>query len=155
MKHKKLSLVLGLGTLGVLLTAGLASSALAAGPNAASGKGNNNTLNHLGRGQGMGMTMTATQRAENMAKREERRQTNSSHRVAVEAALKANDYKAFVQAVGESHPILKKVNANNFPRLVELYNLKQQEQKIRTDLGLDTANHKNGLGLGLKLGLEL
>lgn len=154
MKHKKLSLTLGLGALGILLTAGLASAALAAGPNAASGKGNNNSLNHLGRGQGMGLEMSTTQRAEVMAKREERRQANSSHRTAVEVALKANNYQAFVQAVGESHPILKKVNASNFTRLVELYNLKQQEQKIMTELGLESPQ-KGGLGLGMRLGLGL
>jgi hypothetical protein len=72
-------------------------------------------------------------------------------KTAEEAALKANDYNAWVTAVGTNAPILKKVTATNFSRYVELYNLRQQENTIATELGL-VGGEGQGMGRGGNFG---
>ena len=69
--------------------------------------------------------------------------TMKAKQVAIQAALKANDYNAWVTAVGANAPILQKINATNFSTYVQIYNLRQQEQVLETQLGLT-----KGMGMG-------
>jgi len=64
---------------------------------------------------------------------------------AVDAALQASDYNAWVQAVGTSSPILTKINVNNFPKFVQAYQLRKQADAIMTELGLNQ---------GMKYGIQ-
>lgn len=70
-----------------------------------------------------------------------------ARKTAINAALKANDYNAWVTAVGPNAPILQKINASKFNRFVEAYNLRQQAQTIMTELGV---NKGEGKGMGDK-----
>ncbi len=62
-------------------------------------------------------------------------------RQAIKKALEAGDYEAWLKAVGEDSPITKKINADNFDRFVEAYNLfksgdKEGAAKIFKELGV-------------------
>lgn len=65
---------------------------------------------------------------------------------AEEKALAANDYNAWLQAVGTSTPITKKINQTNFAQYVEIYNLRQQIKIKAQALGLDDVA---GPGMGM------
>ncbi|MCX6798434.1 MAG: hypothetical protein NTX66_04475 [Candidatus Falkowbacteria bacterium] len=56
---------------------------------------------------------------------------------AITAALEANDYNAWVTAVGANSTIAKKINATNFPQLEQIYQLKKQVKTLMTGLGLN------------------
>lgn len=58
------------------------------------------------------------------------------------AALDNNDFAAWQKAVGTS-PIVSKIDANNFPRLVEAHNLQKQARGIMEELGLERGFGKN------------
>lgn len=142
MKIKKSQAALGLVALVAISTVGISSATLAAGRNH---NGNNDsatsTAMHLEKGNRP--ELTETQKAEMDTKR-----------AAEEAALKVGDYNAWVAAVGANAPILEKINATNFSKYVELYNLRQQEKTLMDELGLE-GNNGRGMGMGHGLGLGL
>lgn len=148
MKIKKSQATLGLAALIAVSTIGMASATLAAGKNSNINRTATSTAQHLGRGNKV--TLTDAQKTEMETKR-----------AAETAALKANDYNTWVTAVGANAPVLEKINATNFSRYVELYNLRQQENVIATELGLGGGEGRGmgmgmgrGMGLGLGLGQE-
>lgn len=141
MKIKKSQAALGLAALIAVSTIGMASATLAAGKTSGTNRTATSTAEHLGRGNKV--TLTAAQKAEMETKKAEM----EAKKTAEEAALKANDYNAWVTAVGTNAPILKKVTATNFSRYVELYNLRQQEKTIATELGL-VGGEGRGMGRG-------
>lgn len=144
MKIQKSQLALSLLALVAISSVGLASSALAAGRGNGVGQSASSTAMHLGRG-GERPALTETQKAEIEAKK-----------TAEEAALKAGSYSAWVTAVGSDCPMLEKINESNFNRYVELYNLREQEKTIMTELGIEHGNgHGLGKGMGRGLGLGL
>ncbi len=69
---------------------------------------------------------------------------------AIDAALQASDYNAWVQAIGTTSPILTQINQNNFPKFVQAYQLKKQADAIMTELGVNV-----GEGGGMMGGLHL
>jgi hypothetical protein len=69
-------------------------------------------------------------------------------RTAVDAAIKAGDYKAWVLAVGADSPQAQKITQANFAKFSEAHNLMEQARAIFTDLGLE-----NGEGRGLGMGM--
>lgn len=101
-----------------------------------------------GRGQGKMMKgygqnrMTDEERATFEEEREVRRQ-------AVEAAVNANDYEAWVKAAGDDCPMADKVNKDNFSKFAEAHRLRQAADKIMTELGIE----KMGRGFGGQHGL--
>lgn len=156
MKIKKSQLSLGLIALIAISSIGMASATLAAGKSNTTGnKTASSTAEHLGRGNGngngRGLEMKNLTEAERTAKQAEM----TAKRTAEEAALKANDYNAWVKAVGTNAPILEKITATNFSRYVELYKLREQEKTIMTELGLEGNGHGMGMGRGMGLGLGL
>lgn len=142
MKIKKSQAALGLMALVAISTVGLALATLAAGRNHDDNTSATSTAMHLERGNRP--ELTETQKAEMDTKR-----------AAEEAALKANDYNAWVTAIGTNAPILQKINATNFSKYVELYNLRQQEKTLMDELGLEGNGRGMGMGAGRGLGLGL
>ncbi len=78
-----------------------------------------------------------------------------AYREAVDAAIEAGDYGAWVEAVGD-RPMVDDITAENFPRFVEMHKLMaqahelmQQASQIGDELGL----HPNrGMGRGMGVG---
>ncbi len=140
MKIKKSQLALGLTTLAIIGAVGLSSSVLAA-------DGINNGFS-LGKNRTERSGLTEEQKADMDA----RRAGMETKMTAINAALEAGDYNAWVAAVGADCPMLEKINATNFNRYVEVYKLRQQEQKIMEELGLKGDNIHPGVGKGLGLG---
>jgi hypothetical protein len=144
MKIKKSQVALGLAAVVAISSIGLTSSTLAAGRGNGINQSASSTAMHLGRGNER-PALTEAQKAEIEAKK-----------TAEEAALKAGNYSAWVTAVGSDCPMLEKINASNFSRYVELYNLREQERTIMTELGIEKENgHGLGKGMGRGMGLGL
>ena len=80
---------------------------------------------------------------------------------AVQAALKAGDYNAWVQAVGTSSPMLTKINKDNFAKFVQAHELRLQADAIMTELGINPGEGRgqggmmNGEGRGMMGGYRL
>jgi len=93
--------------------------------------------------------LTAAQLAALKQKAAASRAALAAKQTAINNALAANDYNAWLTAVGGNSAIAKKITASNFPKLVEIYNLEKQIQQDKTDLGISN----NGLGMGWGEGL--
>jgi len=66
---------------------------------------------------------------------------------AVEEAIANNDYEAWLAAVGEENKLIEIITEENFPLLVEIYNLKQEgkyeeAREIWQELGIEKAGKK-------------
>lgn len=143
MKIKKSQLALGLTTLAIVGAVGLSSSALAAS--------DTNNAFGLRKNRAEKPALTEEQKTE----REARRSEMEAKLSAVNTALEAGDYNAWVAAVGADCPMLEKINVTNFNRYVEVYKLRQQEQKIMEELGLKGDNIHPGIGMGNGVGKGL
>lgn len=101
------------------------------------------------RGQGRMMNghgqarMTAEERATFEKEREVRR-------LAADTAINANDYEAWVKAVGEDFPMISKINKDNFSKFAEAHRLRQSADKIMTELGIESM----GRGFGGMRGIN-
>lgn len=142
-KLKKSHLAIGLMALTIISAVGISSATLAAGTNTTSANTLTAVRSHLGMGRAKGADnlQTNATREANLAAREVKR-------TAVEAALKANDYNAWVAAEGANAPILKTINASKFSRFVEAHNLREQSDTIMTELGV-TKGEGRGMGMGM------
>jgi len=136
-KIKKSQLALGIMALTIISTIGISSATLASSPNTGNAT---STAAHL---------RIENKHWQNRTENKTDRAAETAKRAAVVAALKANDYNAWVTAVGPNAPILQKINASNFSRFVEAYNLRQQADAIMTELGVN-----QGLGMGGHLELN-
>jgi|GEM_PF-3596503 len=65
-----------------------------------------------------------------------RGECNFANRAAVEQAITNNDYAAWKIAMGDN-PITEKITADNFSKLVKMYNLMDEAKQIREELGLN------------------
>lgn len=63
---------------------------------------------------------------------------------AIDVAMSANDYNAWLAVVGTSSPVASKITASNFTKLVQAHELRKQADAIMTELGIDRGN---GLGM--------
>ena len=152
MKIKKSQLAMGLMALTIISAVGVSSVTLAASPTSAvkDSSATTTATMHLRDGKGVKPVLTDAQKAEMATKKAEM----DAKKTAEETALKANDYNAWVTAVGANAPILQKITATNFSSYVELYNLHQQEQTLSTQLGLTNgAGHGMGMGMGAQFDL--
>lgn len=73
-------------------------------------------------------------------------------RAEMDAAIKSGNYDtwvAVVKAHNSNSPLLSKINATNFSRYVELYNLKNQAAAIEQELGFNNNFGRGGFGLGV------
>lgn len=97
-----------------------------------------------GRNKGLGLNMGDKNKITVTAEKKKL----SAEQAAVDKALAASDYNAWVKAVGPNSPMLKKINAGNFPKLVEIYKLHKQIQIKMSELGLE-----QGPGVGMMMGV--
>lgn len=82
---------------------------------------------------GFGRNLSAADKAAFEAKRAEM----DAKMTAVNAALDAGDYNAWVKAMPTGAPILTKINESNFPKFAEAHKLNEQARVIYKDLGVD------------------
>lgn len=138
---KKKNLIASLTALSLLAGAAGASSALAANVT----NNDNNSL-RLGRSQ-------------RPAALSEAQKTEMDEKfAAVEAALAAGDYNAWVEAekaINENCPFFEKVAATNFSQYAKAHNLRAQANSLLAEIGLEAPGgrglgHGQGLGHGLR-----
>jgi hypothetical protein len=65
---------------------------------------------------------------------------------AIVAALDANNYNAWLTAVGTSSPLLTKINATNFSQYDQAYQLRKQAGAIITSLGIQKVQNNGIIG---------
>jgi len=139
MKNKKMLLpVIAILVAGVGII-GLTQTSLAADMNKKTNRISSPTSEARVNGQGKGMNQ------ENRALSETDRLKKQT---AVQAAISANNYNAWVTAVGPNSPMLSKINKDNFYKLVSAHNLRQQADALMEELGI-TQERGQGRGLGL------
>jgi hypothetical protein len=80
--------------------------------------------------------LTEEEKAEMKTKMEERMAEQKKKTEAIETAINANDYDAWVLAVGSDSPMLEKITKDNFSKLIEIYNLKKQVIEKEKELGI-------------------
>lgn len=101
------------------------------------------------------------QKEEIQAKMEAKKAEREVQREAVKAALESGDYDAWVDAIPEDAPILEKITEDNFDRLVEMHELKEDARAIAEELGLEKGDmgHRKGHsrmgGRGMHGGVEM
>lgn len=137
--NNKTKIALGLMALTVISALGLSTVTFAAS-NDNFGNTASSTSVHSRFGGRNGVNKSDSQKLEMRANRTE----NETRREAISKALSANDYNAWVSAVGANAPILQKINASNFSQLVQTHNLNMQARTIMTQLGVDGP----GMGMG-------
>ncbi len=91
-----------------------------------------------------GQNLTDEEKAELQAQMEAKRAEQQAKSEAIKAALEANDYQAWVAAIGEDALILEKINESNFSKLVEAHEYMEQAKGIFTELGIERG--KFGMG---------
>lgn len=66
---------------------------------------------------------------------------------AVQKAINANDYNAWLDAVGKDSPIAKQITSDKFATFIEAHKLMNQAQEKFKSIGLE-----KGMGMGMGLG---
>jgi hypothetical protein len=110
--------------------------------------GNGISDNEDPRGRGYKMSgMTEEERAGWLENMEAERSVVEERRQAIEAALEAGDYNAWLEAVGDNCPMAERINEGNFSKLMEAHNLREQARGIMEELGVERGMSRNG-GMG-------
>lgn len=151
--------VIAFSTLSILASGALMASAAAdtSAANAAP------AVNAIGQGHGRGLFKENRIKPEDMtdaqkAALEARRAEMETKITAVQAALSASDYNAWVaaeKAIDADCPMLSKITAANFSKYAEAMKLRLQADTIMKDLGVDGPGMGQGLGMGLGMGQGL
>lgn len=143
-----------------------AAIVLVGGVLAARAATNDNTVSNQAyqRGAGMGQAakgqgwqnLSEEEKTKLEADREVRQQEAETRRAAAEAAINANDYQAWVAAVGTASPMAQKVTAANFSRFSEAHKLMTQARDIMSELGIEEGpgmgrGHGQGQGRGMMM----
>lgn len=97
--------------------------------------------------------LTDQEKADLKAKMDANKAQAQAKRDAIDKALAANDYNAWVAAVGANSPIAKKINQGNFQTYVDAYNLMKQAHDKLESLGLGNGElrgegHAGMMGFG-------
>lgn len=92
---------------------------------------------------------------QNSAEWQERHQLMQEKREAIESALANGDYNAWLEAVGSDSLQAQEITAEEFPRLIDAYNLEkearekmEQARQIREELGLSFPGGRMGERMG-------
>jgi len=93
-------------------------------------------------------SLTAEQQAVMEQKMKTRTAENTAKMEAVDKAMAANDYDAWVVAVGKDSPMASKITKENFPKLIEAHNLMKQAREKMKELGLEDNAGMKGFGGG-------
>lgn len=133
MKHNK---IISLGAVAVALAAVVGISAISM---AATDTQSQTSTDLQNKPKRFGQELTEAQKQEMQARWKEM----EAKRQAVDAALAANDYQAWLTAVGSDSDKAKLITSDKFPQLVQAYQLEQegkakldQARQIREQLGL-------------------
>lgn len=132
MKKRTKITAVSLAALTLLTAFGVTFSALAADNSTDSG-----VKQFFGRHFGPKADMTTEEQQAWEEQRTARQEAMDAQRDAVEAALTAGDYQAWVAAVGDNSPWLEKINEDNFPVLVEAHQLMAEARSKMESLGLE------------------
>jgi len=109
---------------------------------------NGTTITKTTRGRNL-KNLTAAQLATLKQNMTAKRAAATAKQTAVNNALAANDYNAWVTAEGTNTALTSKINASNFSKLVDIYNLEKQIKQDQTDLGItNLSGHGFGAGFG-------
>jgi len=91
---------------------------------------------------------------------EQKKLEMAEHREAVEAAIDANDYEAWLEAVGE-RPIAEQVTADEFDQLREIHRLKsearalmEEAKEIADEIGIEPPHRGHRMTRGMKKGFR-
>lgn len=91
-----------------------------------------------------GKDLTEEEKVEMKAQFAEKKAIFAEKHETVKVALEANNYDAWVEAVGEDCPMLEKINQDNFPRLVEADGYMEQARGIFEELGIEGSKFGKG-----------
>lgn len=61
--------------------------------------------------------------------------------LAVEKAVEAGDYNAWLEAIGDNSPLKGKITAANFSKLTQIHQLEKQQEALRAELGIENLGH--------------
>jgi hypothetical protein len=103
---------------------------------------------------GAWQNLSDAEKTELEAGREARRAEAEARHEAVEAAMDAGDYNAWLAAHNGDEPILEKINADNFPTLVKAHNYFENGRALMEELGVERGMGKGMGGHGLKGGMR-
>lgn len=95
--------------------------------------------------------LTDEEKEEMKASFEEMKDEREAQRELTQNAIEAGDYNAWLATIPENAPIREKINADNFSRLVEAHNLREQARIMMEELGIergDMGREKIGDGTG-------
>lgn len=80
--------------------------------------------------------LTDSELVEFNKKRGEWRAEREAKKEIIRSAIESGNYQNFAEAVGQDAKILEKIDENNFSKLVEAHNLREQAKKIKEELGI-------------------
>ena len=147
MKHKKIAVFSLISLIAIGAAVGLTQVSYAAAQNNNASSTVNGLSGRRGRmGQG-GMFKARGNAATNSVANTTRDADRLKRQAAVDAAMLSGDYNAWVTAVGTTSPILTKINADNFPKLVQAHQLREQAGAIMTELGIGKGTQFGMMGL--------
>ncbi|MDP3836988.1 MAG: hypothetical protein Q8Q67_02715 [bacterium] len=121
--------------------------------------------NRLMRGQdaskagkaGWSKNLNAEQQVLMESQRAEKEQERVAHRAAMTSAIESGNYDAWAATVreqmGETAPILERVNVNNFAQFAEAHSLMLQAREKFEAMGLDSEAMGMGMGKGKMKGM--
>lgn len=132
MKNKKVFLAGAMLIITAAAIIGLTHGSYAAEATGGAAGNQINKVRHLARTNPNVKTNSKTNLNKNKTGNSQRQQSLQ----AIQAAIAANDYAAWVKAVGADSAMAKKITADNFPQLVQAYQLRQQADNILKTLGI-------------------
>ncbi len=150
MKNKKLmNTVITLSAL-ALIGGGIIASQAASNASfeARNGKAMSGETRMGNRGVARGFeNLSEEKKIEIETQRASRQAEAQADREAVEAAILANDYNSWKNAIGENNPFSDKITAENFTEFIKAHNLMNEAREILKGIGIE-----NGPTMGLGRG---
>jgi hypothetical protein len=144
-KSNKIILTIAVFALLAVVGGGIMSASAAT--NSTTGKSGFHPFGFLGKNK----TITADQKAAFDEKIKAEQTAQTAKQAAIDAAIAAGDYNAWVKAVGDKCPLLKKITAANFSQYVQAENLMKQARAIYLQLGINQGEGAGKGGLGMPL----
>jgi len=141
MNKKSNKIILTVAVFALLAVVGGGIMSASAATNSTTGKSGFHPFSFSGKNK----TMTAEQKTAFDAKMKTAKDAQTTKQAAIDAAIAAGDYNAWVKAVGDKSPLLKKITAANFSQYVQAENLMKQARAIYQQLGISQGE---GLGKG-------
>jgi hypothetical protein len=129
---KRKNIILAISTLALLAVVGGGIASASAATNSTTGKSGFHPFSFMNK-----KNLTDEEKAALDVKMKAAQEAQTAKQAAIEAAIDSGDYNAWVKAVGENCPLLKKVTADNFSKYVQAENLIKQAKEIYKEIGID------------------